>query len=152
MLDGGKDLARTGEVGPATSKFQQALNLDPNLPFGDPAAEAQRLAQHTAANLVEEGLELAERGDIEAALAKFQEAEELDADFEISGGDWHTLCAQGGQWGQAKAVLEACNRAIALAPKKGLFYNSRAIVRLQIGDADGAREDLEFFEEWLKIK
>jgi hypothetical protein len=115
----------------------------------DPAAEVERLAARTAQNLVEEGIELAEAGDIEGALAKFQEVEAFDASFEVAAEDWDSLCAQGGRWEQAEAVLDACDRAVELEPENGSFHLSRAIVRLLIDDTEGARADFAVYEDWL---
>lgn len=148
LLDEGKELARAGQIEQATARYAQAVNLDPGLDI-DPAAEANRLGQRTARNLIEEGIELAGTGDIETSLARFREAEALDSGYEIAGEDWDHLCAQGGRWEQAEAVVDACNRAVELDPENGSFYLSRAIVRLLLGDTAGARADFAVYEAWL---
>jgi tetratricopeptide (TPR) repeat protein len=151
LLDEGRTLARMGDVEQATTKFQQAVKLDPGLNL-DPQAEAERLALHTAANLVDEGKELARQDRLEEALAKFQEAEALDPNFKIGADEWHALCREGSQQGQAgaQAVLPACDRAVELNPDSSLFHSSRGLVRSMTGDQAGTLEDFKFVREQLQ--
>ncbi len=133
----------------AVIKFQQALELNPNLPYTDPQAEAERLARNTAANRVAEGLELAQQGHLKDALAKIAETQKLEANYEIPAETWHALCTQGGQWDQPELVLAACNQAIELNPENGLYHNSRGLVHSLLGNHDDAREDFKAFEAWM---
>lgn len=87
----------------------------------------------------------------------------------VTAGDDATLannvCWYGGVGGMGASVLPACEHAVGLAPGRGLYRDSRGLVRALHGDLDGAAEDLRFFldssdaadpalrsqrEEWLR--
>jgi tetratricopeptide (TPR) repeat protein len=122
--------------------------LDPTLIL-DPQAEAQRLAQPTFENSLATAVEAVKNDDTETAQAKFEEAAEL-ADSLDSAESWQALCDTGTRHGLAETVLNACDKAIELEPDNGLYYNSRGIARLQLGNQQGAQEDFAKFEAWLE--
>ena len=60
---------------------------------------------------------------------------------------WRSVCWQGSLAGQATAVLEACDRAVAVTPAADdnldYAHQSRAIARALTGNLQGAIADLE---------
>lgn len=130
----------------AIAKLRQAFALEPTSEV-DPEVEIQQLL---AEALVERGEVLARDGDIEGAIAKFQEALELDPSFPIKPHSWNTLCWLGSLSGHAADVIDACERAVELAPNEGWIRDSRGFARALTGDYAGAIEDFEFYVEWSK--
>ena len=74
LVAAGHTLARAGDLDAATSRFEQALNLDPNLGIA-PAVQAR---QDYAEDLKGQAELLAEIGEHEAALEVFRQARDLD--------------------------------------------------------------------------
>ena len=58
---------------------------------------------------------------------------------------WHVLCWEGGVSRQAAKVIEACNHAVALAPRVVEYRHSRGLVRALTGDYEGAVLDFELY-------
>ena len=58
------------------------------------------------------------------------------------------ICWKGSLDGFAEVVRPACDRAIALEPANGLFYDSRGLDRALTGDYAGAAADFERFLAW----
>jgi|GEM_PF-447957 len=148
LLAQAREEAQTGDVEAARATLEQAVTLDPTLIL-DPQAEAQRLAQPTFENSLAAAVKAAKNGDTETAQAKFEEAEDLAGSLE-SAKSWQALCDAGTRHGLAETVLDACDKAIEMEPDNGLYYNSRGIARLQVGDQQGAQEDFAKFEAWLE--
>lgn len=148
LLDQAREEAQAGDVEAATATLEQAVALDPTLIL-DPQKEAQRLAQPTFENSLEAAVEAAQSSDTETAQAKFAEAAKLAGSLD-SAESWHVLCDAGTRHGLAETVLDGCDKAIELEPDNGLYYNSRGIARLQVGDQQGAQEDFAKFEAWLE--
>jgi tetratricopeptide (TPR) repeat protein len=148
LLDQAREEAQAGDVEAATATLEQAVTLDPTLIL-DPQKEAQRLAQPTFENSLAAAIKAAQNDDTETAQAKFDEAAELAGSLD-SAESWHALCDAGTRHGLAETVLDACDKAIELEPDNGLYYNSRGIARLQLGDQPGAQEDFAKFEAWLE--
>ncbi|MBE7472068.1 MAG: hypothetical protein DPW09_18805 [Anaerolineae bacterium] len=148
LLAQAREEAQTGDVEAARATLEQAVTLDPTLIL-DPQAEAQRLAQPTFENSLAAAVKAAKDDDMETAQAKFEEAEDLAGSLE-SAKSWQALCDAGTRHGLAETVLDACDKAIELEPDNGLYYNSRGIARLQVGDQQGAQEDFAKFEAWLE--
>ncbi len=92
-------------------------------------------------------MSLAIQGLLVEALAAYAEAQTLDPTLEISARSWNTLCWFGSLWGYATAVLDACERAVELAPENGDYHDSRGLARALTGDYEGAIEDFEFYIE-----
>jgi hypothetical protein len=62
---------------------------------------------------------------------------------------WNELCWNGSLWEHAADVMEACERAVMLAPDSGEIRDSRGVARAMTGDVAGAIEDFEFaVEKW----
>ncbi len=92
-----------------------------------------------------EGVRLARAGEISEAAAAYRTAQERDARLTITARDWNLLCWRGSLWGRAAEVMEACERAVALAPDHGGFRDSRGLARALTGDVAGAIDDFEAY-------
>ena len=117
-----------------------ALTLDSNLNF-DPEAQAKKIY---AKKLVEQGEQFDQEGKIDKALAQFQSALALDSSLKISAGSWNKLCWNGSLYGYANKVMNACEKAVKLAPKDENIRDSRALARALTGDIQGAIKDFQF--------
>lgn len=105
----------------------------------------QQARRQTIPALLAQAETLVRRGEVKRALATYAEAELLNSPLAISAGDWNTLCWFGSLWGQAADVIDACNKAVELAPKQEEFRDSRGLARALSGDIDGAIEDFQVF-------
>ncbi|MBW4678973.1 MAG: hypothetical protein KME19_02520 [Microcoleus vaginatus WJT46-NPBG5] len=105
----------------------------------------QQARRQTSSALLKEGENLVRRGEVKRALSVYAEAEMLNSPLAVSAGDWNTLCWFGSLWGQATDVIDACNKAIELAPKQEEFRDSRGLARALSGDIEGAIEDFQIF-------
>jgi hypothetical protein len=92
-----------------------------------------------------EGEQLVREGRVAAAVAAYAEAQALDSTLSIPASSWNTLCWHGSIWNQAETVLDACERAVELAPTAGWIRDSRGVARALTGDAKGAIADFEAF-------
>ena len=88
-------------------------------------------------------------GQPEVALADFKEAVKLNQSYAKA---YNNLCWVGSLSGQAREVLEACDRAVALASESevGSFRDSRGVARAINGNYEGALEDFRAYIAWLK--
>jgi tetratricopeptide (TPR) repeat protein len=145
LLAEAETLALDGNIKEAKDKLEQAIKLNPLLGF-DPLTEAYQLSKYTGEDLLNQGIDAAEDGDIRGAVMDFENISLIDENFEIEAEDWHILCFEGARHQQAKFALKACDMAIELQPENGDFYDSRGIVRLQLGDEEGAFEDFDVFK------
>jgi energy-coupling factor transporter ATP-binding protein EcfA2 len=134
LVDKGRELARAGDINNAVDVFKQALEFDPTLTL-EPEKEVRRLA---ASGLVDRGRELAKQGAIQAN----------DPNLEIAAAAWNSLCWFGSLGGFATEVIEACERAVALEPDNGGFYDSRGVARVFTVDYPGAIQDFQRYLEW----
>ncbi len=146
LIEKGGKLAYAGDIEGAIAQFKKVLELEPSLDF-DPETEARKLA---ARGLVEKGLALARTGAIEEAVAAYEEAQTLAPGLEIPARFWNNLCWFGSLWGNADKVLEACEKAVELAPDEGGYRDSRGVARALMGNFESAIEDFEFFIEWAR--
>lgn len=105
----------------------------------------QQARQQTSSALLRDGENLVRRGEVKRALSVYAEAEILNSPLSVSAGDWNTLCWFGSLWGQAADVIDACNKAVELAPKQEEFRDSRGLARALSGDIEGAIEDFQVF-------
>jgi len=117
--------------------------LNRNL-LGDVRAEALESLLE-AYSYLSEGGRLARAGDISDALQAYQNARERDARLTIQALSWNLLCWRGSLWGRAAEVMEACERAVALAPDNGNIRDSRGLARALTGDRAGAIDDFEAY-------
>jgi tetratricopeptide (TPR) repeat protein len=63
---------------------------------------------------------------------------------------WNNRCWLGAVWGQPADALAACERAVALNPRDGRFYESRGVVRARLGRYQEASDDFERYLKWAK--
>ena len=140
LVQQGEALAQEGKLEEATVKFKAAQALDSTLSF-EPEIKAKRLL---APVLVEQGQQLAIKGQIEKAIADYQQAQEMDANLEISAGQWNKLCWYGSVYGHAAKVMDACEKAVELAPEDWSIRDSRALAKALTGNIQFAIEDFQF--------
>ena len=93
------------------------------------------------------GWRLAQQGRIGEALVELKRAVARDSTLGLWRWVWRSVCWQGSLAGQANAVLEACDRAVAVTPAADdnldYAHQSRAIARALTGNLQGAIADLE---------
>ena len=146
LVKQGRAKARnSGNFKVAIAKFKQALKLDPSLDL-DPETEAKELASLA---MVEKGRTLVAEGEVKGALAAYTEAQKL-APTIISAYSWGYLCWFGSLYGYPNEVLFACEKAVELDDKNGLYRDSRGLARALTGDNAGAIEDFQAFIEWTE--
>jgi WD40 repeat protein len=138
-FDRGRATARQGEIQGAMKQFQQAQKLSANIQV--PAEE--EVGWWAAGGLVESGEKLAREGQIEEAVQAYRKAQQLKPTWKLYADSWHTLCWSGIRHQEVAQVMDACERAVALAPKEGAFLESRAIAKALMKDYPGAIEDLQ---------
>jgi tetratricopeptide (TPR) repeat protein len=150
----GDELARAGDIQAAVAKFQKALEKNPTLPIA-PTERAKRLAAQTIADKADILLaqhQFKKTIKFKDVITTYTEAQKLDANVYISADSWNTLCWGGSLRGYAKQVMFACEKAVALAPKKGNYRNSRGLARALTGNTKGAIEDFQAFIASTKDK
>ena len=81
------------------------------------------------------------------------EGQKIDPTLEISSEYWNALCWHGALWGFAQDVMDACERAVKLAPsdQQGWFRDSRGLTRALTGHYSEAIVDFEAFVAWSKL-
>ncbi|XZN97515.1 MAG: TIR domain-containing protein [Microcoleus sp.] len=145
LVNRGRSIAWQGDVGQAIATFQQAQKLLPSLEV--PAQD--RIKQWAADGLIEKGENLVQEGKVQEALDAFEKAKQFEATWKIPQQSWHTLCWYGALHGAAhegaKAVIAACDTAVALAPGNVGVRDSRGVARALTGDTTGAIEDFQAF-------
>jgi tetratricopeptide (TPR) repeat protein len=124
----GAALSQKNRLSEAIAAYNQAATRDPN----------------DLSILTERGLLYARIGSTPKAMADFQEAVKLHPKAAEA---FNALCWNGSLLGQAKPVMNACNKAVALAaPKfKPNYQDSRGLARALVGDRQGAITDFQVF-------
>ncbi|MGF1570527.1 MAG: TIR domain-containing protein [Nodosilinea sp.] len=145
----GEKLAREGNVKRARELFQQAVTWDSRLKL-DPKTKAQNLA--ALQKHLDEGYQFLIEGHVPEAVKAHRQAEALGLEDDISAQDWNSLCWIGSTYNQAKIVIFACEKAVALAPNDGGILDSRGLARTLTGDTQGAIADFKAFIEWTGDK
>jgi WD40 repeat protein len=152
IVNQGSAIAREGNMEGANAKFQQARKLAPNINLPTSA----QVVWWAAEGLVNKGEQQVRHGKAQEALAAYNKAQSIDPTWKISADSWNALCWFGTLHGQAAEVMQACEKAVVLAPKDGGFRDSRGIARALTGDKQGAIEDFQAFikstdsDEWKK--
>jgi hypothetical protein len=141
LVNQGSAIARTGDIEGASAKFQQAQKLAPNI---NVPTEAQ-VRGWAAEGWVNKGVKLVREGKVKEALAAYNKAQTIDPTWKISAYSWNTLCRNGSLHKEAAAVMQACEKAVMLAPTNEEFRDSRGIARAMMGDKQGAIEDFQAF-------
>ncbi len=128
-------LVQKGELDRALSTYQQAQQIDPTL--APPAAwlvgvAANMVADHPG-----------------TAITAYEYARQIDSLLEgTDARTLNTLCWYGSIAGHAAVVLDACERAVALAPDDGGIRDSRGLARALTGNSSGAIEDFQAYIVW----
>ncbi|WP_365973093.1 AAA-like domain-containing protein [Moorena sp. SIO4G3] len=145
-VEEGEYLARQGNVEGAIAKFQEAKAWNPELEL-EPEIKAKQLA---ATAKVRQGEWLAKEGELTKALSLYKEAQQLDPNLEIYADSWNALCWFGSLHGYAADVMDACEKAIAKAPKYKYerYQHSRGVARALTGDTAGAISDFQAYVDW----
>jgi WD40 repeat protein len=144
LMNQGSAIAREGDMEGANAKFQQAQKLAPKINIPTSA----QLGWWAAEGWVNQGEKLVKEEKFKEALTAYNKAQTIDPTWKISAWSWNTLCWYGSLHGEAAAVMDACEKAVALAPEDGYFRDSRGIARALTGDNQGAIEDFQAFIEW----
>jgi len=157
FLEEAKRLASQGQKKEALAIIRKAKILDPDIDLNpdteaienEPKAVAQTFA---APAKVEEGEKLAREGKIQEAIASYNQAQKLDPTLEISAYSWNAICWFGSLHQQATQVMNACEKAVTLAPEHGKIYyqDSRGLARALTGDTAGAIEDFQAYIAWTE--
>ncbi|MEM9275674.1 MAG: hypothetical protein AAGA80_22340 [Cyanobacteria bacterium P01_F01_bin.143] len=169
LIKQGLTSAKNSNLEAAQEKFRQAYKLDPdNVNLTELTTEANQLA---AEELIEQELTSAKNsdlkvaqerlqqakgrvreGDISKAITLYNQALKIDPNLEIKSSSWNSLCWFGGIYGYASEVLNACEKAVALADEesKALHVDSRGLARALTEDTQGAIEDFLYYVENFK--
>ncbi|MDM8532493.1 tetratricopeptide repeat protein [Anaerolineales bacterium HSG25] len=148
LIDDGKTLALTGELDQAIAKFREAINIDSSLRL-KPEAHAKTLAEPTYTHVITRISLFMEAENTVSATATITEAFTLAEKLD-SAESWHQLCWVGVKHGFSERALLACNEAITLDETNGLYYNTRSLIHMQLGELDKAQADMERYEGWLQ--
>ncbi len=145
LAERGRVAARTGDADAAVQWLQQVKALVPELELRE-----SDLEQLAVKSLVDRGQLAAQAGKIDEALADYDKAREIGLTLKITAKDWDSLCWYGSLWGYASNanVMAACERAVDLEPKHGVWRHSRGVARGITGDFQGVTEDLRYFVAW----
>ncbi|NEO43948.1 MAG: hypothetical protein F6K55_07340 [Moorea sp. SIO4A3] len=142
----GEELAKKGDVDEAIAIFKEAKEWNPYLEL-EPNKKAKQLA---ALAKVEQGDKLAKEGKLTKALSLYKQAQQLDLNLEIDANSWNNLCWFGSLHGYAADVMDACEKAVAKAPKYKGYQDSRGLARALTGDTAGAISDFQAFLDWTR--
>jgi tetratricopeptide (TPR) repeat protein len=116
---------RLGQKERAIQDFNQAIKLSPR----------------NISALDNRGNVYADLKQRDRALADFDATVALEPRAE---GAWNDACWYRGIWGmQLTVALEACNKAVALAPKSATYLDSRGLVHFRMGDYAAAIRDCD---------
>ncbi|MEQ9624242.1 TIR domain-containing protein [Coleofasciculus chthonoplastes] len=144
MVNQGWAIAREGDMDAANAKFQQAQKLAPKINIPTSA----QLGWWAAEGWVNQGEKLVKEEKFKEALVAYNKAQTIDPTWKISAESWNTLCLFGSLHKEAAAVMDACEKAVALAPENGEFRVIRGLARALTGNNQGAIEDFQAFIEW----
>ncbi len=115
----------------------------------DSEAETTKAAGRLVAlMLVERGQKLVQAGKVIASVTAFSEAQNADPDLELPALAWHQFCWQRIFYISAFTALNACNKAVELAPDNGAYRESRGVARAMLENYSGASEDFQRYLEW----
>ncbi len=100
-----------------------------------------------AATTLLRGWHAATEGRIPEAIAAYGQAQAMDTTLTVWPSAWQALCWNGSLWGQATAVMPACESAVARVREGDPEYAStrfrHGVARALTGDLENAAADLE---------
>jgi WD40 repeat protein len=148
VLEQARLLAEKGEVDNARALLDRALHLGARLEEDQTAW----LEKAIAAGLVSRAPDLAAQGRVEEALSALNESQRHNPNVAIRASVWNEVCWQGALREKARAVIQACDRAVTLAAagERGAIHDSRGVARAQLGDYEGAIADFELYLTWAQ--
>ncbi|WP_235112846.1 WD40 repeat domain-containing protein [Acaryochloris sp. 'Moss Beach'] len=158
-LEKAQKLAKAGKSDQAFAEFQTALLLNPTIDL-DPSTEVKEqdpqklIVKWAAPAKLEKAQQLVKQGKVSDAVTIFREVnhqQKLDPTIEISAYTWNSLCWAGSLQRKAKAVMFACEKAVAFDPSHGGRRNSRGLARALTNNFKGAVEDFEAYIKWSDI-
>jgi tetratricopeptide (TPR) repeat protein len=127
-------------------------DLDPKTPAIDknPQAVAKKLVVKA---LIQQGEELAKQGNVKKGIEKFTQAQKLDSSLKIPAESWGSICVMGSLYNQARDVMFACEKAVALASKKEQAGAKavRGLAKALTGDKLGAIADFDVYLQSKEI-
>ena len=125
------------------------LHLDKPPMMIDPEVGAERIAVFQT---LSRAVNHAKDGEIQLAKNMFADFEEKHPSAQIDSEIWNKLCWYGALNGHGPEVLDACEKAIQLAPisDRPNYRDSRGVARVLSHDYSGAIEDFESFVAWAK--
>jgi hypothetical protein len=144
LANQGRAIGQGGDVKRAIAKFQDARKLSSHIQV--PTEEEVRW--WAASGWVEKGEKLVNEGNVKEALTAYREAQGLRPTWKLYPESWNTLCRYGSLHEQAAEVMNACEKAVRLAPKNGRFRDSRGIARAMRGNTAGAIGDFQAYIKW----
>jgi tetratricopeptide (TPR) repeat protein len=112
------------------------------------AETTQAAGRLVAPMLVARGKELVQSGKVIVSVAAFSEAQDADPDLELPALAWHQFCWQRILYISAFTALNACDKAVTLAPDNGAYRDSRGVARAMLKDYSSAIEDFQRYIEW----
>jgi WD40 repeat protein len=126
----------------AMDALEAAHSLQPDLVL----VEEYSAVIDAGANALREG-----PGSTSAVYSAYERLERIDPTL-VSITNWERICRKGALWGgaDARAALQACDRAVALEPDNGRLRDSRGIAYAMAGQRNRAIEDFAFFVLWAQ--
>ena len=144
-IDQGLNSAKNLDLEAAQEKFQQAYQLDTdNVNLTELTTEANQLA---AQEFIDQRIDQVKQGNVAEAITFYDQAQKIDPNLEIESDSWNLLCWFGSIYRYASEVLDACEKAVALADEesKAGHLDSRGLARALTGNTQGAIEDFQAF-------
>jgi len=97
---------------------------------------------------LDQSIRLARKGNIDEAVTMVDDAMLRDAAPSETVAYWTSLCWYGALWSQPATVMDACEKAVELAPENGDTHDARGLARALAGDTAGAVADFNVFAQW----
>jgi tetratricopeptide (TPR) repeat protein len=141
-------LVKQGNFEAAVEKFKKAQQFDAKVDLNPETEELDNNPEVVAAMaLIIKGKELVRDGKVKEAVSAYNKALKINPKLKISADDWQTLCWNGSLYNQAKDVMFACEKAVALASKDEVANSRRyrGVARALTGDTSGAIKDFESY-------
>ena len=135
----GDALAARNEIEQAIQRYRMALEWDPSLQI---VPESRARVKSAPFFVQQSRRKIRMTEGVPEAFKDLKTALELDPSV-ISSRDFNGLCWYGSLADKAKEVLFACDKAVAINPQEGGYYDSRGVARALMGDFKRAIADFE---------